>query len=129
MRLTPREVEKLALHNAGFLAQKRLATGLILNHAEAVALIATQILSFVRDGNKTVAELMDIGRQLLGRRQVLPAVAHLLHTVQVEGTFPDGTKLITVHDPIATENGNLELALLGSFSSSSLTGQVSRDRR
>ncbi|GAB4840578.1 Urease [Ancistrocladus abbreviatus] len=115
MKLTPREVEKLALHNAGFLAQKRLARGLRLNYSEAVALIATQILSFVRDGNKSVAELMDIGKQLLGRRQVLPAVPHLLHTVQVEGTFPDGTKLVTIHDAIASENGNLELALDGSF--------------
>ncbi|KAL6983864.1 Urease [Sarracenia purpurea var. burkii] len=115
MKLTPREVEKLKLHNAGFLAQKRLARGLRLNYTEAVALIATQILEFVRDGDKTVAELMDIGKQLLGRRQVLPAVPHLLHTVQVEGTFPDGTKLITIHDAIASEHGNLELALHGSF--------------
>ncbi|XP_052204409.1 urease [Diospyros lotus] len=115
MKLTPREVEKVALHNAGFLAQKRLARGLRLNYPEAVALIATQILEFVRDGDNTVAELMDIGKQLLGWRQVLPAVPHLLHTVQVEGTFPDGTKLITIHDAIASENGNLELALHGSF--------------
>ncbi|XP_044489658.1 urease [Mangifera indica] len=115
MKLTPREVEKLGLHNAGFLAQKRLARGLRLNYTEAVALIATQILEFVRDGNNSVAELMDVGKQLLGRRQVLPAVPHLLDTVQVEGTFPDGTKLITIHDPVASENGNLELALCGSF--------------
>ncbi|KAJ4710889.1 urease [Melia azedarach] len=115
MKLIPREAEKLGLHNAGYLAQKRLARGLRLNYTEAVALIATQILEFVRDGDKTVAELMDIGKQLLGRRQVLPAVAHLLDTVQVEGTFPDGTKLITIHDPVASENGNLELALHGSF--------------
>ncbi|KAM7484096.1 hypothetical protein LguiA_000105 [Lonicera macranthoides] len=115
MMLVPREVEKLMLHNAGFLAQKRLARGLRLNHAEAVALIATQILEFVHDGDKTVAELMDIGRQLLGRRQVLPAVPYLLDAVQVEGTFPDGTKLITIHDAIASENGNLDLALQGSF--------------
>ncbi|XP_021899689.1 urease isoform X1 [Carica papaya] len=115
MKLTPREVEKLGLHNAGYLAQKRLARGLRLNYAEAVALIATQILEFVRDGEKSVAELMDIGRQLLGRRQVLPAVPNLLESVQVEGTFLDGTKLITIHDPIASENGNLELALYGSF--------------
>lgn len=115
MKLTPREAEKLGLHNAGYLAQKRLARGLRLNYTEAVALIATQILEFVRDGDKTVAELMDIGKQILGRRQVLPAVPHLLDTVQVEGTFPDGTKLITIHDPIASENGNLELALHGSF--------------
>lgn len=115
MKLTPREVEKLMLHDAGYLAQKRLARGLRLNYTEAVALIATQILEFVRDGDKTVAELMDIGKQLLGRKQVLPAVPHLLHSVQVEGTFPDGTKLITIHDAIASENGNLELALDGSF--------------
>ncbi|CAM8971457.1 unnamed protein product [Rhodiola kirilowii] len=115
MKLAPREVEKLGLHNAGFLAQKRLARGIRLNYAEAAALIATQILEFVRDGDKTVAELMDIGRQFLGRRQVLPSVPYLLETVQVEGTFPDGTKLITVHDPFASENGNLELALHGSF--------------
>lgn len=115
MKLSPREVDKLLLHNAGFLAQKRLASGLRLNYTEAVALIASQILAFVREGEKTVAELMDIGKQLLGRRQVLPAVPHLLHTVQVEGTFPDGTKLVTVHDAIASENGNLDLALHGSF--------------
>ncbi|KAI3867799.1 hypothetical protein MKX03_019259 [Papaver bracteatum] len=115
MRLTPREPEKLCLHEAGFLAQKRLARGLQLNYTEAVALISTQILEFVRDGDKTVAELMDIGRLILGRRLVLPSVPHLLHMVQVEGTFPDGTKLVTVHDAIATENGNLELALRGSF--------------
>lgn len=115
MKLAPREVEKLGLHNAGYLAQKRLARGLRLNYTEAVALIASQILEFVRDGDKSVAELMDIGKQLLGRRQVLPAVSNLLEAVQVEGTFPDGTKLITVHDAIASENGNLELALHGSF--------------
>ncbi|EOY00850.1 hypothetical protein QUC31_014075 [Theobroma cacao] len=115
MRLTPREVEKLGLHNAGYLAQKRLARGLRLNYTEAVALIATQILEFVRDGDKNVAELMDIGQRLLGRKQVLPAVPHLLDSVQVEGTFPDGTKLITIHGAIASENGNLELALRGSF--------------
>ncbi|KAG6653977.1 urease [Carya illinoinensis] len=115
MKLTPREVEKLGLHNAGYLAQKRLARGLRLNYTEAVALIATQILEFVRDGDKSVAELMDVGKQLLGRRQVLPAVPYLLDSVQVEGTFPDGTKLVTVHDAIASEHGNLELALHGSF--------------
>ncbi|KAI9125510.1 hypothetical protein K1719_002928 [Acacia pycnantha] len=115
MKLLPREVDKLTLHNAGFLAQKRLARGLRLNYAEAVALIATQILEFVRDGEKGVAELMDIGQQLLGRRQVLSEVPPLLDVVQVEATFPDGTKLVTIHDPIANENGNLELALYGSF--------------
>ncbi|ONM28030.1 Urease [Zea mays] len=115
MRLLPREADKLALHNAGFLAQKRLARGLRLNYTEAVALIAAQILELIRDGDKTVTDLMDLGKQLLGRRQVLPAVPYLLHTVQVEGTFVDGTKLVTVHDPISLDDGNLELALHGSF--------------
>ncbi|KAK8561081.1 hypothetical protein V6N12_048157 [Hibiscus sabdariffa] len=99
----------------GFLAQKRLARGLKLNYAEAVALIATQILEFVRDGDKSVADLMDIGQQILGRSQVLSSVPHLLDYVQVEGTFRDGTKLITIHDPISKEDGNLQLALYGSF--------------
>ncbi|XP_022967001.1 urease-like isoform X2 [Cucurbita maxima] len=115
MKLSPREVEKLGLHNAGFLAQKRLARGVRLNYAEAVALISAQILEFVRNGEKSVADLMDLGKTLLGRRLVLPGVPHLLDYVQVEGTFPDGTKLITVHNPIESEDGNLELALQGSF--------------
>ncbi|CAL5349722.1 unnamed protein product [Camellia sinensis] len=132
MKLTPREVEKLMLHDAGYLAQKRLARGLRLNYTEAVALIATQILEFVRDGEKTVAELMDIGKQLLGRYTDMENTGsesstlstgnkffQLFHTFcilfRVEGTFPDGTKLITIHDAIASENGNLELALDGSF--------------
>ncbi|PQP92923.1 urease isoform X2 [Prunus yedoensis var. nudiflora] len=115
MKVVPREAEKLSLHNAGYLAQKRLARGLRLNHPEAAALIAAQVLEFVRDGDKSVADLMDIGRQLLGRKQVLPGVQHLLDMVQVEGTFPDGTKLITIHDPISSDNGNLELALKHSF--------------
>uniref|UniRef100_A0A453MAX0 urease n=1 Tax=Aegilops tauschii subsp. strangulata TaxID=200361 RepID=A0A453MAX0_AEGTS len=82
MKLVPRETEKLALHSAGFLAQKRLARGLRLNYTEAIALIAAQILEFVRDGDKTVTDLMDLGKQMLGRRQVLPAVPYLLDTVQ-----------------------------------------------
>jgi urease subunit gamma/beta len=114
VHLSPREIDKLMLHNAGFLAQKRLARGLKLNYPESVALIATQVLEFIRDGRR-VAELMDLGRQFLGRRQVMPGVPEMIHDVQVEGTFPDGTKLVTVHHPIAAENGNLELALYGSF--------------
>src|SRR5271165_4561915 len=114
MHLTPRELDKLTLHQAGFLAQKRLARGLRLNHPEAAALIATQILELVRDGRR-VAELMDLGRQMLGRRQVLAGVPDLLAEVQVEGTFPDGTKLVTVHQPIASEDGDLSLALYGTF--------------
>ena len=114
MHLTPQELDKLTLHQAGFLAQKRLARGLTLNHPEAVALIATQILEFIRDG-RTVAELMDLGRQFLGRADVMDGVADLVHEVQIEGTFPDGTKLVTVHNPIVAEQGNLALALYGSF--------------
>jgi urease subunit gamma/beta len=114
MHLSPREIEKLLLHNAGFLAQKRLARGLRLNHPESVALIATQLLEFIRDG-KTVAELMEIGRKFLGRNQVLSGVPEMIAEVQVEGTFPDGTKLVTVHHPIASEQGDLSLALYGSF--------------
>ena len=113
MHLSPREIEKLMLHNAGFVAQKRLARGLKLNHPEAVALIAAQLLEFIRDG-RTVAELMDLGRQFLGRRQVMDGVAQMLAEVQVEGTFPDGTKLVTVHSPVADVDGDLELALYGS---------------
>jgi urease subunit gamma/beta len=114
MHLAPRELDKLLLHQVGVLAQKRLARGLRLNHPEAVGLIATQILEFIRDGRR-VAELMDLGRQLLGTRQVMPGVPDMIHDVQVEGTFPDGTKLVTVHHPITRENGNLALALYGSF--------------
>src|ERR1700684_1502106 len=114
MHLSPREIDKLLLHNAGCLAQKRLARGLRLNHPEAVALIATQLLEFIRDG-RSVAELMNLGRQFLGRNQVMDGVPSMITEVQVEGTFPDGTKLVTVHHPIASENGNLAMALYGSF--------------
>lgn len=114
MHLAPRDIEKLMLHNAGFLAQKRLARGVRLNYPEAVALIATVVLEFIRDG-RSVAELMDLGRRLLGRRQVMPGVAEMIVEVQVEGTFPDGTKLVTVHHPVASEEGDLALALYGSF--------------
>jgi urease subunit gamma/beta len=114
MHLSPRELDKLTLHQAGSLAQKRLARGVRLNHPESVALIATVLLEFIRDG-KSVAELMNLGRQLLGRNQVMSGVPEMIYDVQVEGTFPDGSKLVTVHHPIASENGNLTLALHGSF--------------
>lgn len=99
MHLNPRELDKLILHEAGFVAQKRLARGLRLNYPEAVALIATQLLEFIRDG-KSVSELMNLGRQFLGRNQVMAGVPSMITEVQVEGTFPDGTKLVTVHNPI-----------------------------
>jgi urease subunit gamma/beta len=114
MHLSPRELDKLTLHQAGFLAQKRLARGVRLNHPEAVALIATVLLELIRDG-RSVADLMDVGRKLLGRNQVMPGVPEMIYDVQVEGTFPDGSKLVTVHHPIASENGDVALALYGSF--------------
>ena len=114
MHLTPREVDKLVLHQAGFLAQKRLARGVRLNYVEAVALIATQLLELIRDG-RSVADLMDLGRRFLGTRDVLDGIPEMVDEVQVEGTFPDGTKLVTVHRPIVAERGDHALALYGSF--------------
>ncbi len=114
MHLAPRELDKLLLHGAGFLAQKRLARGLRLSYPEAVALLATQLLELIRDG-KRVAELMDVGRRILGHAQVMDGVPALVAEVQVEGTFDDGTKLVTVHDPICLPQGDLALALHGSF--------------
>ena len=99
MHLTPREIDKLVLHGAGALAQRRLARGLRLTYPEAVALLSAVLLELVRDG-RGVAELMDVGRRVLGARQVLPGVPRMIHEVQIEGTFPDGTKLVTVHHPI-----------------------------
>lgn len=115
MRLLPRDREKLLLHHAGFLAQQRLARGLQLNQTEAIALIASQLQERIRDGKHSVAELMQYGKTLLGRRHVLPGVSHRLHEIQVEGTFPDGVFLVTVHEPICTESGNATAALYGTF--------------
>lgn len=114
MHLSPREIEKLTLHNAGFVAQKRLARGTRLNQPECVALIATVVMELIRDGRR-VAELMDLGRSLLGRRQVMAGIPEWLAEVQVEGTFPDGTKLVTIHHPVSSLDGDLSLALYGSF--------------
>ena len=99
MHLTPRELDKLVLHGAGVLAQKRLARGLRLNYPEAVALISTQLLELIRDG-RSVAELMSFGTTLLKRGDVMEGVPEMIHEVQVEATFPDGSKLVTVHHPI-----------------------------
>lgn len=114
MHLAPRDLDKLLVHQAGTLAQKRLARGLRLNYPEAVALIATQLLELIRDG-KSVSELMDLGRRLLGRGEVQDGVPEMIAEVQIEGTFEDGTKLVTVHDPICLPHGDLRLALYGSF--------------
>lgn len=99
MHLTPREMEKLMLHVAGELAAKRKNRGLKLNYVESVAYISAELLEGARDG-RSVAELMTFGTKLLTREEVMEGVAEMLHEVQVEATFPDGTKLVTVHQPI-----------------------------
>ena len=99
MELTPREKDKLLLFTAGLLAERRKAKGLKLNYPEAVALISTAIMEGAREG-KTVAQLMSEGRSVLTVADVMEGVADMIHEVQVEATFPDGTKLVTVHDPI-----------------------------
>ncbi|MBN2865115.1 MAG: urease subunit gamma [Thiotrichales bacterium] len=99
MELLPREKDKLLLFTAGLVAERRLARGLKLNYPESVALISCAILEGARDG-KTVAELMDFGTTILEREQVMEGVPEMIHEVQVEATFPDGTKLVTVHQPI-----------------------------
>lgn len=99
MQLTPQEKDKLLVFTAALLAERRKDRGLKLNHPEAVAYISAAILEGARDG-RTVAELMSYGTTLLSRDQVMEGVADMIPEVQVEATFPDGTKLVTVHDPI-----------------------------
>lgn len=99
MELLPREKDKLLLFTAGLLAERRLAKGLKLNYPESVALISCAILEGAREG-KTVAELMDFGATILTQDEVMDGVPEMIHEVQVEATFPDGTKLVTVHQPI-----------------------------
>jgi urease subunit gamma len=99
MHLTPREQEKLLIYVAGQLAADRKQRGLKLNHPEAVSYLTSAVLEGIRDG-KTVAELMTYGTTLLTRKDVMPGVPEMIHEFQVEGTFPDGTKLVTVHNPI-----------------------------
>jgi urease subunit gamma len=99
MNLTPREKDKLLIFTAALLAEKRLARGLKLNHPEAVAYLTAGLLQGARDG-KTVAELMHYGTTLLKSEQVMEGITEMIHEIQVEATFPDGTKLVTVHHPI-----------------------------
>jgi urease subunit gamma len=99
MHLTPREQEKLLIFVAAEVARKRQTRGLKLNHPEAIAIISAEILEAARDG-KSVAEIMTFGATILGREDVMDGVAEMIHDVQVEATFPDGTKLVTIHDPI-----------------------------
>ena len=99
MDLTPREKDKLQIFTAGLLAERRKARGLRLNHPEAVALITCAVLEGARDG-RTVAELMTAGQKVLTRADVMEGVTEMIPDIQVEATFPDGTKLVTVHNPI-----------------------------
>ena len=99
MNLSPREKDKLLISMAAIVARRRLERGVKLNHPEAVAIISDFILGGARDG-RTVAELMQAGAQVLTRDQVMPGIPEMIHDIQVEATFPDGTKLVTVHEPI-----------------------------
>ena len=99
MHLTPREQEKLLVFTAAEVARRRRARGLKLNHPEALALITAEILESIRDG-RSVAELMESGLSILGREDVMEGVPEMIDEIQVEGTFPDGTKLVTIHRPI-----------------------------
>ncbi len=99
MNLSPREKDKLLISMAAIVARRRLERGVKLNHPEAVAIISDFILEGARDG-RTVAELMQAGAQVLRRDQVMPGIPEMIHDIQVEATFPDGTKLVTVHEPI-----------------------------
>ena len=99
MHLTPREIDKLLIATAAELARKRRARKLLLNYPEAVALITGELLEAIRDGH-SVSELMEFGATILTRADVMEGVPEMLHEIQVEGTFPDGTKLVTVHHPI-----------------------------
>ncbi|AFN63457.1 Urease, gamma subunit (UreA) [Mycobacteroides abscessus subsp. abscessus] len=99
MRLTPHEQERLLISYAAELARRRRSRGLLLNHPEAIAIITDHLLEGARDG-RTVAELMVSGREVLGRDDVMDGVPEMIPDVQVEATFPDGTKLVTVHHPI-----------------------------
>jgi urease subunit gamma len=99
MNLSPREKDKLLISMAAMVARRRLERGVRLNHPEAVAIISDFIVEGARDG-RTVAELMQAGAQVLTRDQVMPGIPEMIHDVQVEATFPDGTKLVTVHEPI-----------------------------
>ncbi|ASZ13112.1 urease subunit gamma [Chitinophaga pendula] len=99
MHLTPREQEKLLLHLAGELAEKRKARGLKLNYPEAIALISSRLMEAARDG-RSVADLMQYGATILTREDVMEGIPEMIHEVQIEAIFPDGSKLVTVHDPI-----------------------------
>lgn len=113
MRIAPRDIEKLWLHTACVVAQKRYARGLKLNYPEAVALISGQLLELIRDGHN-LQELNELGRNILGTDDVLPGVAEMIEELQVEGTLVDGTKLVSIHSPICKSGLDSKLALYAS---------------
>ncbi|CAF1081980.1 unnamed protein product [Adineta ricciae] len=115
MRLTEREFENLKISYAGSLAQKRLARGLRLNYPEAVALISTQCLEFIRDGKSSLTDIQQQAKKILGKSMVLNGVSQMIKEINLEATFPDGVKVMTVRNPICNDTGDLELAFYGSF--------------
>ena len=127
MLLTPTEMERLVIFSAAELARKRRGKGLALNHPEATALIADEILEGAREG-RSVAELISFGSTILTTDDVMPGVTELMPMIQVEGTFPDGTKLVAVHDPFARESTR-SMNLTGYLASYSLLKEKSRSTR
>ncbi len=123
MELNPREKDKLLLFTAALLAERRLERGLELNYPEAVAFISMHIVEGARDGD-TVANLMSKGRKLLSTDQVMDGVAELIHDVQVEATFPDGTKLVTVHEPIQPVNSDSPVGLVQPGEVQTVDGEI-----
>ena len=117
MNLSPREKDKLLISMAAMVARRRLERGVKLNHPEAVAIISDFIVEGARDG-RTVAELMQAGAQVLTRAQVMPGIAEMIHDIQVEATFPDGTKLVTVHEPMKSSGSRRRARIRGYVSSS-----------
>lgn len=100
MRLTPREIEKLMLHQAGELAKKRLKRGVKLNYPESIAFISSEVMEAARDGKMTVAEIMEWGTKLLKQSDVMDGIPEMIHDIQIECVFPDGNKLVTINAPI-----------------------------
>lgn len=131
MHLAPHEVDKITIVSAGLLAQRRLARGLRLGYPEAIGLISLVLLELIRDGRHGVPDLMALGSTILGRREVMAGVPEMVDEVHVEGTFPDGTKLVAVRSPITGDTGDLALALHGSFlpvPDAALFGDVADER-
>jgi urease subunit gamma len=126
MNLTPREKDKLLISMAAMVARRRLERGVKLNHPEAVALITDFVVEGARDG-RSVADLMEAGGKVIGRAQVMEGVAEMIHDVQVEATFPDGTKLVTVHEPIDDPDADYIAQVMEGVETEMIHGQVEAD--